>query len=80
MHGQIKPSNFMFDHKNTLKLIGFSKARIIDNPDNSDISSVTKIMLYLYNHSEKSITFELSHYPNIPGHGTNLLKGLLNNT
>jgi hypothetical protein len=45
----------MFDRKNTLKLIGFSKAKIFENPDNTDISSVAKIMLYLYNHSEKSV-------------------------
>lgn len=37
-------------------------------------------MLYLYNFDIKSINIDKGIYPLIPGHGTNFLKSLMNNT
>lgn len=39
-----------------------------------------KIVLYLNRLSSKTVDFENGIYPEIPSHGTNFLKSLLNNT
>lgn len=70
----------MFDSNSKLKLIGFSKAKIEETPDETDIYGLHTIMLYLYNFDDKSIDINKGTYPLIPGHGTNFLKGLVNNT
>ncbi|CAD8113944.1 unnamed protein product [Paramecium primaurelia] len=80
VHGQIRPKNIMFDKGNVIKLIGFSKARILDQVDGLDMFDLHKIVLYLNGLSPKTVDFVNGIYPDIPSHGTNFLKSLLNNT
>ncbi|CAK67924.1 unnamed protein product (macronuclear) [Paramecium tetraurelia] len=80
VHGQIRPQNFMFGRNHEIKLIGFSKATIENQPNTTDIYGLHKVMLYLYNFEAKAIDADQGIYPLIPGHGTNFLKGLVNNT
>lgn len=41
----------MFDNENNITLIGFYSARFFDNEENLiDLKSLSKVILYLYNH------------------------------
>ncbi|CAD8114704.1 unnamed protein product [Paramecium primaurelia] len=80
VHGQIRPQNLMQSNNHQIKLIGFSKAKIEEKPDTTDMYGLHKVMLYLYNFDDQSINIDQGIYPLIPGHGTNFLKGLVNNT
>ncbi|CAD8125486.1 unnamed protein product [Paramecium sonneborni] len=80
LHGQIRPSNLMFDKFNVLKLIGFSKARVLEDLDGADIFDLHKIVLYLNGLSPKTINLENGVFPSIASHGTNFLKSLMNNS
>lgn len=70
----------MYSSDQVLKLIGFSKAILDEKPDATDMYGLHRVFLYLYNYSNTSINTDLGIYPLIPGHGTNFLKGLVNNT
>ncbi|CAD8103230.1 unnamed protein product [Paramecium primaurelia] len=80
IHGQIRPKNFMFDKNNVMKLIGFSKAKILEEVDGQDIYDLHRILLYLNGHSQNEVDCVNGIYPHIPSHGTNFLKSLLNPT
>ncbi|CAK63481.1 unnamed protein product (macronuclear) [Paramecium tetraurelia] len=79
IHGQIRPKNFMFNKDNVMKLIGFSKTKIIqEEVQGEDIYDLHRILLHLNGLSQNVLDYENGYYPHIPSHGTNFLKSLLN--